>query len=247
MERARQFLSTIVLVALLGLMVRGDRLWHWAAGMPSDKNMLFTALAQRDTNAVRRALAVGVDVNHPSLAGVTPLGTAACAGDEPMVAYLVGLGADIDSPGLAGFPPLAFAAMNGYTGTMRMLLRAGADVNGRHHGELPVTPPLVCAIISQQNDAAELLIRAGADPNLCGRAGNKCSPLTASVEPEHLDPHLIDLLISAGANANRADANGLTPLDAAMRSGNAASAAALRAAGGIRSCRPKPSRSGHPS
>jgi len=142
---------------------------------------------------------------------------------------------------------LMLPAMNGYTGTMRMLLRAGADVNGRHHGELPVTPPLVCAIISQQNDAAELLIRAGADPNLCGRAGNKCSPLTASVEPEHLDPHLIDLLISAGANANRADANGLTPLDAAMRSGNAASAAALRAAGGIRSCRPKPSRSGHPS
>jgi ankyrin repeat protein len=72
----------------------------------------------------------------------------------------------------------------------------------------------------------------GADPNLCAAFDEGSSPLTASAGTAgEEDERIVGLLIAAGADVNRPDSRGLTPLRAATEAGDVALSKILRQAG----------------
>jgi len=238
MSRSRENWAGLVLGGLIiltgaTLMFAGDRLWAWSAGQATGDDALIVAVGLGDTEAARRAIRAGASVDGLSLAGFTPLMTAAGVGDERLVTFLIAHGAAVDAPGPHGITALGLTAcVSGDVGTMRALLLAGASPNGGSDTTIIQSRPLVHAVATGHHAAAELLMKWGADPNLCAAFDEGSSPLTASAGTAgEEDERIVGLLIAAGADVNRPDGRGLTPLRAATEAGDVALAKILRQAG----------------
>ena len=102
--------------------------------------------------------------------------------------------------------------------TVRALATAGADLKGQ-----PGQEPLPRACLFAAREAAMALIEAGAlvEPP----AGQSDTPLLSACASG--DPVLIKLLLAKGADANRPNRKGFTPLEAAARNGCLAAATEL--------------------
>ncbi|HMQ32942.1 MAG TPA: ankyrin repeat domain-containing protein, partial [Chloroflexaceae bacterium] len=136
--------------------------------------------------------------------------------------------------------PLALAARYGYTDAVHVLLERDAEVDGEDYlGDTP----LITALRWGRAEPAQLLVAAGADvkrvPYSPDHDANSQLHLvirSERFEPGHKLP-LLERMIHAGAEVNRPNAVGDTPLLAAVRyaTGYSADAAAiirvLRAAG----------------
>jgi ankyrin repeat protein len=160
----------------------------------------------------------GVPADSPQETGLTPLMMAAMYGNEKAAALLLEHGAD---PGreLAGegWTVLHMAAQFGHWGVVQAILKAGssadkADKAGR--------TPLMLAACGGEGAALQRLL-GGEDTNFffvqetCGK--------------EFLET--VQTLLERGADPNRADENGVTPLLAASTAGNLGIARALLEAG----------------
>lgn len=219
------------LIILTGavLMFAGERLLAWASGQATGDGALFVAVYRGDTDAARRAIRAGASVDALSIAGFTPLMTAAGVGDERLVKFLIAYGATVDATGPRDCTALNFAATSGDVATMRALLSAGASVNG---GPFNDSRPLVHAAAAGHHAAAELLLKWGADPNLCATGDERASPLTATVAAGTEEKErIVRLLITAGADVNQPDGQGVTPLRAAREAGDTVLSQILRQAG----------------
>lgn len=73
----------------------------------------------------------GLDINHATNAGRTPLHLAATFGYVPNVAEVLAAGAAIDIADNDGYTPLALAAEGGLPATAEVLLKHGADAEVR--------------------------------------------------------------------------------------------------------------------
>lgn len=92
-----------------------------------EKRDLLDAVARRDHESARRALAAGVPADASDHYGTTGLLRAAGLGDGGMVALLLENGADVDKSSDQGNTPLMLAAARGHADIVRDLLHAGAD------------------------------------------------------------------------------------------------------------------------
>jgi len=188
---------------------------------------LHLAIANRDAAIVDLLLTAGADANLVDNAGETPLMLAARAGDAAVAAQLLHAGAPVDARDAEfGQTALMVAVREGHADVVRLLVARGADVNAQ--------------------------TRAGAVPAFRRPSDNAGSKGDGSVRggwPEHGmrppvpgaktplayatrrgDLAITRLLVEAGAELERADADGVTPLLNAILNASVAAARGAPAA-----------------
>ena len=137
---------------------------------------LETALAARDCDGVRLAIADGADVNKPFGDGLTPLCRASALGEWRILKLLIAANAEVDAapvrePGAAvsavaeqvvdaGFAALHWAAREDKLECVRLLIEASATIDVRATDDIT---PFMMACKSGNHECAKLLHRAGAD------------------------------------------------------------------------------------
>lgn len=200
--------------------------------------------AARDPAKVKLLVQHGADVNARADSGFTALMVAARhRGNSEAVRLLLKHGARVNTVKkdkiVNNAAPLAFASFSGDVDTARALLDAGAAIEHRMLvlGMLPITP-LLAATMRGDNEMAAYLIERKANPN----AGDIGSPLGRAIVNNQLET--VKLLLAKGADVNRADGLGLTPLHyaASVPYDEPAVVAALLAAGASRQATDKQGR-----
>lgn len=200
--------------------------------------------------------------------GWTGLHSAAQKDRVEVVRLLLELGADPNARERGdNTPPLHWAAAGGNTGCVRALLDAGVDPQGA--GDVHELDAIGWATVWRPendipHDTVALLLERGArhhiysalaigDPSLVrklvernpGALERRMSPFEGGRMPLHYAiqrkrPDLVQLLIDLGADVDATDANGRTPLEAAIMSGDREAIERLRAAGAKEPPRPMP-------
>jgi len=179
----------------------------------------------------------GADPNAPDAKGQTPLMWALRAKTRgktgprkvrETVDLLLDAGADPFAVDHRGRTALFLAARSAALGEIKRLLALGLDVNGADRDGLT---PLMMAVGAWEPEprAVEAILAAGADVNAVDRGGaSALHHLLRPLEPRDSDTRLwspsrswssvlLELLLKAGADANRADGQGLPPLMLASR------------------------------
>lgn len=153
---------------------------------------------------VRVALTLGADPDISDDDGRTALARAVELGHDAHVTVLLAAGATADMATDEGKTPLYLAVEQGSAETVRRLLAHGADPDGD-----PRYNPLEKAVRSGAAELASALLEAGADPN-----GGYDVPMVAAAS--NGDVASLEELHKQGADVNRADWMGRTPLRAAV-------------------------------
>lgn len=102
-----------------------------------DYNAVFSAISRHDADALRAAIASGVDVDAPDPRPYighmnTPLHNAANNGDADLVRILLEAGADVDARCADGWTPLMRACNAGLFEVAKLLVEAGADIDAKN-------------------------------------------------------------------------------------------------------------------
>jgi ankyrin repeat protein len=170
---------------------------------------LHLAIANRNVAIVDLLLAAGADAQLPDNAGETPLMLAARAGDTAVAAALLRAGALVDARDAEyGQTALMLAVREGHADVVRLLLAHGADVNAQTHaGAVP-------AFRRPGDNAGSKgvgIIRGGwPEHGMRAPVPGAKTPLLYATR--HGDLTVTQLLVDAGAELERADADGVTPL-----------------------------------
>ena len=139
---------------------------------------------------------------------------AVSSGNEERIKAFLARGADLNAPDEDGLLPLVAAATasNGIQ-TMRFLLAAGASPNGRNKNGLT---PLMAIIKGQFNEGPTV----SQDGRVSGRRGTIITSRIDPKRPNDLPSALpaVSFLLSAGADLEVADAEGMTALHYAATS-----------------------------
>lgn len=131
-------------------------------------------------------------------------------GDINQISRHIRWGTDINQVDADGRRPLHVAAAQGSQVVVKLLLKNGADINAldrEGHSALYI------AVMNGRTRVAELLIKQGAPYNANAL-------LDDAVANDLVDRDVIRLLVSLGAQINRMDANGSTPLLQAITRNN---------------------------
>ena len=233
----------VVLVVGLGLAFTGAGETRAQTG----ESPLADAAKRQDGAALRALLREGADVDRPQGDGATALHWAAYRDDVETVRLLLAAGAAVDPANALGVTPLWLAANNGSPAVVEALLAAAANPDRA----LPAgETPLMTASRTGSAGAVRALLAYRADPHAREHAHGQTALMWAAAQGH---PEVVRLLLAAGAgvddrsevypqvvsssgNADRSGVfevmqGGYTPLLFAARSGDAASARILVAAG----------------
>ena len=166
----------------------------------------------------------GISLHHPAYSHY-PLHTAAMWENEDMVRYLLAQGFSANEADESGRTPLM--GCNESASIARMLQEAGADVNAQ---DMEGCTPLMQCMMSE--DVIRVLLNAGANPNLCNNKGETALLFHihhpdytgggSTDEQGHFmtwigsqqNIPVIKALIEKGADVNKPDTEGETPLQA---------------------------------
>ena len=207
-----------VLVTLAGIwgstLIGGDRAMAgtkaeaYFEGVQLD---LVRALQNGDSEAVKRSLKAGADVNRPGRDGVVPYLYFVANNDASAMVRLYKLGAKFDYklPHALGpsFPELfGWIPANRDTTVLKALLEAGLDANYRPDGDWPL---IYWTITPVNRPALALLLKFGADINAQDDLGS--TVLHNAIEAERYD--VARYLVERGARPNVATTRGKTALD----------------------------------
>jgi ankyrin repeat protein len=126
------------------------------------KNMILAESRNGNTEAVKRLLEAGTDVNARNNLGDTPLMWAARNGHTETVKLFLESSADVNANNNYGWTALMWAARYGHTETVKFLLEKGADANRENrHGNTA----LLFAAYEGSTEMVKLLLEAGANVN----------------------------------------------------------------------------------
>ena len=182
---------------------------------------LHLAIANRDVATVDLLLAAGADANLLDNAGETPLMLAARVGDAVIAARLVRAGAPVDARDAEyGQTALMVAVRDGHADVVRLLLAEDADVNAQTAaGSVP-------AFRRPSDNAGSKgvgIIRGGwPEHGMRAPVPGAKTPLLYATRRG--DVAVTQLLVDAGAEIERADADGVTPLLSAILNASVAAA-----------------------
>ena len=207
----KQLLITIVAVVLVG------------CGPSVDE--FRKAAFDQDIEAVKQAIAGGVNVNVKNKKEETSLHTASWYGHKEIAKLLITNGADLNAVGgRFGETPLHSATQYDRKEVFELLIEKGAELNAKDRdGETP----LHRIAIWGHKEVAELIIEKGADLNARDNEGKTPLHIAAQGQKE-----IIELLIAKGADLNAKGHNKWTPLDWAIDHKRSEFADLLRKHGG---------------
>lgn len=148
----------------------------------------------------------------------TALGIAAAANDIETLRALVDAGADINAPDHNSETPLMRALNAGAENTLRLLMQMGADSAAAHVDNRTI---LHMAAEANNTKALHIILENGglAHLNIRMTGGAQSTPLHSAVKSGAEDA--LRLLMSHGADVNKADAEKMTPLHSAAVRGDA--------------------------
>jgi ankyrin repeat protein len=192
------------------------------------------AAAAGDTQAVDRLLELGFGVDTRDAQGATALLRAAGAGQRDVAEHLLNAGADPTVTAASGITPLAAAVNARRESVVELLLARGVDVDQRLPGD--ATALMIAATLGYP-EIADMLLARGANANAEDAHGHTALHAAAQYCFGGSDSlrarRLLDIVIGKGADVNKADKDGATPLllllGAHMRPGSAADATHLGA------------------
>ena len=177
---------------------------------------IFTMLAMRPLPpSALQAIRDLDDVDRPERRnGYTPLMLAALMGHREAVAALLGRGANVNARDNEGSTPLMFACTSD-SAIATMLLEHGADP--RPASDDGVTALHIAAAHSMVNVIRQML------PRVIQTADDEGdTPLHSAATPE-----IVEILVTAGADPNQQNNEGLTPIMVAIEEGDTEVALAL--------------------
>jgi ankyrin repeat protein len=187
-----------------------------------------------DTQAVDRLLELGFGVDTRDAQGATALLRAAGAGQRDVAEHLLSGGADPTVTAASGITPLAAAVNARRESMVELLLSRGVNVDQRLPGD--ATALMIAATLGYP-EIADMLLAHGADANAEDAHGHTALHAAAQYCFGGSDSlrarRLLDIVIGKGADVNKADKDGATPLllllGAHMRPGSVADATHLGA------------------
>lgn len=210
---------------------------------PDGSTALMYAAYTEDVELARQLIRRDADVNAVNDYGVSAMQEAAMVGNAEFIEILLEAGADVESPNLEGQTALMAAARTGRVDAARLLIEAGADVNAVENWGGQTA--LMWAAAQGHADMLRLLLEAGADPN-AQAAARDWVRLTSEPRIKEMFSGgftaliyaaregceaCIPVLVEGGADPDKADPDGQTPLLAALLNSHFATAAALVEAG----------------
>lgn len=210
----------------LGLALGGGAAWP----QPGNAGAPLVEAAQRgDLARVRALLDAGIPIGQRDARGRTAVLAATDGNHLPVVRLLIARGADVNTQDDQRDSAFLLAGARGHAAIVRATLDAGADLasTNRYGGTA-----LIPACHYGHVETVRLLLQTRIDVDHVNKLG-----WTALLEavilgdggPAHAE--IVRLLIAAGAALNLADRDGVTPLQHALRRGQAQVAAMLQAAG----------------
>ncbi|NID16201.1 ankyrin repeat domain-containing protein [Luteibacter yeojuensis] len=171
------------------------------------------AAAAGDLQAVDRLLELGFDVDTRDRQGATALLRAAGAGHRDVAERLMAAGADATATAASGVTPLAAAVNARRESMVALLIERGVAVDQRLPGE--ATALMIAATLGYP-DIADLLLAAGADVTAEDAHGHTALHAAAQYCFGSSDSlrarRLFDAVIGKGADVNKPDKDGVTPL-----------------------------------
>ena len=170
-----------------------------------DEPILMYAVKSRKPEIAQAVIAAGADVNWVSAEGDSPALEVAQEGlpeSALMIKVLADAKANLDASNII-YTPLYYATDQGYKEIVKALLDGGANPNGKtQSGKLPIHEAVEYVEILQ------MLLDKKADPNLQDDSG--ATALTVAIENGYAGA--VPVLIKAGADVNKPDGYGNTPL-----------------------------------
>ncbi len=160
---------------------------------------LHEAARKGDTEAAKKAVEAGAQLQEIDESGEPPLLIAALAGHKDVVVLLLDAGADIHAGNKGGLTALHAAAYGGHSEIVRLLIARGAVVNQSKN--FYQMSPLHAAAEEGHAEVVALLLDAGAE--IEAKERNGYTPLTQAGWREYWDT--ADLLMKAGATCQPAD------------------------------------------
>jgi ankyrin repeat protein len=190
---------------------------------------LHWAVYKIDIDLTRALLEHGANPNVMNSYGSSPLAEAVKIANPELVEMLLDAGSDADVPNDEGQTALMLAARAGSPEVAELLLSHGADVNAREkwRGQ----SALMWAVDARSVEITRLLIDSGADVSTPAMSTDW--PIQTTAEPRNqyrptggLTPLLyaarsgckecVEMLLDAGADINRPNPDGVTPLIVAI-------------------------------
>jgi hypothetical protein len=209
-------LPTILLICLSVLMM-GKTMANET--QDSMQNRLLAAAAQNQPEVVQQLLAAGVDIETRDTQGRTALLLATHHNAVEAARFLIESGADVNAMDSISDSPYLYAGAEGRLEILRMTLDHGADlasvnryggtalIPAAHHGHVETVRELL-QTATDIDHVNNLGWTALLEAVILGDGG-----------PVYIE--IVKLLIEAGADAEIADDDGVTPLEHAKQSGYA--------------------------
>ena len=188
------------------------------AVQPDRAGVLHWAAHWDDVEVAGWLIDAGADVNAANDLGVTPLLVACTNASARMAERLLAAGANSNVSSVGGESPLLVASRAGNAALVKALIAKGAQVNATE--PLRGQTALMWAVANRRNEAVRVLIQAGADVH----ARSNVTPREDQTGSRYVAYDDVRFVV-------KVEEGGFTPLLFAARSGDAASADLLLAAG----------------
>ncbi len=199
------------------------------AGAAQPAAPLVAVAGEGDLAAVRRLVEAGTPIEQRDERGRTPLLAATDGNHLEVSRYLIARGANVNAQDQQQDSAHLLAGARGYTEILRATLAAGADftVRNRFGGNA-----LIPACERGHVDTVQLMLTTRIPVDHVNNLGWTCL-LEAVILGDGGERHqrIVQMVVAHGANVNLADRDGVTPLQHALRKGQAEVARILRSAG----------------
>jgi ankyrin repeat protein len=238
MSRERQRTAARIALPLLVALAAGcgapqDRVADVDRRNPDGSTPLQWAVYEGDAAKVRRLIEAGADIALANDYGATPMGLAAEVANTEILKLLLDAGADADSPNAEGMTALLAVARTGNVDAAKLLIERGATVDARE--SFGGQTPLMWAAARRHPAMIALLLEHSADIDASSTNRDYQRHITAEGRPKSLDsggftPLLyaarenciacVDVLLAGGADINKPDPDGVSPLHIAVMNAN---------------------------